>query len=161
MKTNLTGFRACVRTDRLQNQSRRACPELVERGRLEITRKPRSIRRLIIPDEPHEFRTQASTIFPVEAKPGSPSTKRMSTISIQGWVPSDRQDSGVSVSCKLVQIGVRRRMAQGTAHGDDLAFVMESVGKDVMKDESRCANGFVPIGEKQFCICIELLVTQA
>jgi hypothetical protein len=36
-------------------------------------------------------------------------------------------------------------MAQGAAHGDDLAFVMEGVGKDVMKDESRRANGFVPV----------------
>jgi hypothetical protein len=30
----LGGCRVCVRTNRLQNQSRRACPELVERGRL-------------------------------------------------------------------------------------------------------------------------------
>ena len=29
-----TGFRVCVRTHRLQIESRRACPELVERGRL-------------------------------------------------------------------------------------------------------------------------------
>src|ERR1700687_4521955 len=28
------GFSVCVRTYRLQNESRRACPELVERGRL-------------------------------------------------------------------------------------------------------------------------------
>jgi hypothetical protein len=52
-------------------------------------------------------------------------------------------------------------MAQGTAHRDDLPFVMKGVGKDVMKDESRRANGFVPIGEMKFCIRVELIVSQA
>src|SRR5258708_343389 len=31
-----TALRVCVRTHRLQNESRRACPELVERGRLNL-----------------------------------------------------------------------------------------------------------------------------
>ena len=52
-------------------------------------------------------------------------------------------------------------MAQLAAHSDDLAFVMEGVGKDVMKHQRRRANGFVPIGEMQLCICIELLDSQA
>jgi len=64
-------------------------------------------------------------------------------------------------SFKLVQIGVGCGMAQGTAHGDDLTFVMEGVGKDVMEDERRGTNGSVSIGEMQFRIYVELLVGQA
>ena len=64
-------------------------------------------------------------------------------------------------SFELVEIGVGRGMAQGAAHGDDLAFVMEGVSQDVMKNKRWSSDGRLPVREMQFCICIELLVCQA
>jgi hypothetical protein len=51
---------------------------------------------------------------------------------------------------KMIQIGVRGRMAEVPAHRNDLAFVMEGVGQDVMKDERRGADRSVSIREMQF-----------
>ena len=63
-------------------------------------------------------------------------------------------------SFKLVQIGVGSRVTQCTAHGNDLAFVMEGMRQDMMKDERRSADGDVPIGEMKLRIGIELSIAQ-
>ena len=52
-------------------------------------------------------------------------------------------------------------MAQFSAHRNDLAFVMEGMGENVMQNESRRADGFVSIGEMKFRIRVELLICQA
>ena len=51
-------------------------------------------------------------------------------------------------------------MIQCTAHGNDLAFVMEGMRQDMMKHERRSADGDVPIGEMKLRIGIELLIGQ-
>ena len=43
-------------------------------------------------------------------------------------------------------------MTQRTAHGNDLAFVMEGMRQDMMKDERGSADGDVPIGEMKLRI---------
>jgi hypothetical protein len=63
-------------------------------------------------------------------------------------------------SFKLVQIGVGSRVTQRTTHGNNLAFVMKGMRKDMMKDERRSADGNVPIGEMKLGIGIELLIGQ-
>ena len=65
-----------------------------------------------------------------------------------------------SSSFKMVQIGVVRRMTQRTTHGNDLPFVMKSMGQDMMKDERRSTNSDVPIGEMKFCISVEPFIRQ-
>ena len=52
-------------------------------------------------------------------------------------------------------------MPQGAAHRDDLPFVMEGVGKDVMENERRSTDPGISIVEVQFCVSIELLFRQA
>jgi len=51
-------------------------------------------------------------------------------------------------------------MTQQTAHGNDLAFVMKCMRKDMMKHDRRGADGDVPIGEMKLRIGIELLIAQ-
>ena len=51
-------------------------------------------------------------------------------------------------------------MAQLSAHRNDLALVMEGMGKDVMQNECRRADGFVSIGEMKLRIQVELLIRQ-
>jgi hypothetical protein len=51
-------------------------------------------------------------------------------------------------------------VTQRTAHGNDLAFVMEGMRQDMMKNKRRGADGDVPIGEMKLCIGIELLIGQ-
>jgi hypothetical protein len=63
-------------------------------------------------------------------------------------------------SFKPIQIGVGRRVTQRTAHGNDLAFVMEGMRQDMMKDKRRSADGDVPIGEMKLHIGIELVIGQ-
>jgi len=62
---------------------------------------------------------------------------------------------------KLVQIGVGRRMSQSTTHCNNLAFVVEGMGQNMMEDECRSAEGPVSIGEMKFRIGVELLIRQA
>ncbi len=52
-------------------------------------------------------------------------------------------------------------MAQGSAHGDDLAFVMEGVGEDVVEDERRGADGGVSVGEMHLRVAVEVLLAEA
>lgn len=52
-------------------------------------------------------------------------------------------------------------MPQGAAHRDDLSFVMEGMGKDVMDNERRSTNPGISIVEVQFRVSIELLFRQA
>jgi len=52
-------------------------------------------------------------------------------------------------------------MAQDTAHSDDLAFVMESVGEDVMEDERGRPDRDVSIREMQLRGGIEILLAKA
>src|ERR1700722_13363622 len=63
-------------------------------------------------------------------------------------------------SFELVQIGVGGRVTQRTAHRNDLAFVMEGMRQDMMKNKRRGADGDVPIGEMKVRISIELLIGQ-
>jgi hypothetical protein len=63
-------------------------------------------------------------------------------------------------SFELVQIGVGSRVTQFSAHGNDLAFVMKGMRKDMMKDERRSAHGDVPIGEMKLRVGIQLLMGQ-
>jgi Phosphohydrolase-associated domain len=63
-------------------------------------------------------------------------------------------------SLKLAQIRVENRVAQGTAHGNDLAFVMKGMRQDMMKDERRGADGDPAIGEMKLRIDIESLIGQ-
>jgi hypothetical protein len=51
-------------------------------------------------------------------------------------------------------------VTQCSAHGNDLAFVMEGMRQDMMKHERRSADGNVPIGEMKLRIGIELLIGQ-
>jgi hypothetical protein len=62
---------------------------------------------------------------------------------------------------KLIQIGVRSGIAQDTAHGDDLALVMEGVSQHVMKDECGCPHRAVSIGEMQLCGSNQALLAEA
>lgn len=62
---------------------------------------------------------------------------------------------------ELIQIGVGRGMAEDAAHGDDLAFVMEGVGEDVMEDEGRRADGRISIGEPEFGVAVEVQLAEA
>jgi hypothetical protein len=62
---------------------------------------------------------------------------------------------------KLVEISIGRRKAEDTAHGHDLTFVMEGVGEDVVKDQSRCAVCDFAIGKAQFGIDVKVVVRQA
>jgi hypothetical protein len=52
-------------------------------------------------------------------------------------------------------------MAQLAAHSDDLAFVMEGMGQNVVDYERRSADRSVSIGEMKFRISIEPLICQA
>jgi len=58
----------------------------------------------------------------------------------------------------MVHVGVRCGVTQGAAHRDDLAFVMKSVGQDVMQDECGRADGDVSVGETELLIRVELLI---
>ena len=62
---------------------------------------------------------------------------------------------------KVIEIRVRRRIAEGAAHGDDLAFVMEGVGEDVVEDERRGADGGVSVGKMQLRVAVEVLLAEA
>ena len=64
------------------------------------------------------------------------------------------------LSFKIVQIGIAERMTQRTTHGSDLAFVMKGMSQHVMKNQSRSADGDVPIREMKFSIRVELLIRQ-
>lgn len=59
---------------------------------------------------------------------------------------------------EIVEVGVGRGMAEEAAHGDDLTFVMEGVGEDVVEDEGWSTDGDVSVGEVQGCGCVELQV---
>ena len=48
-------------------------------------------------------------------------------------------------------------MTERTTHGNNLAFVMKSMGQDMMQDQRRSADRDVPIGEMKFGISVELL----
>jgi len=48
-----------------------------------------------------------------------------------------------------------------TTHCDDLAFVMEGVGEDVMEDECRSADSRVTVGEVKFGVRVQLLVGES
>lgn len=63
-----------------------------------------------------------------------------------------------AVSFELIEVGVRRGVAENAAHRDDLAFVVESVGEDVMEDERRSADSCVSVGEMKFGGGIELVL---
>lgn len=62
---------------------------------------------------------------------------------------------------KIVEIRVGRGMAEGAAHGDDLTFVMEGVGEDVVEDERRGADGGVSVGEMHLRVAVEVLLAEA
>jgi hypothetical protein len=49
-------------------------------------------------------------------------------------------------------------VAQYSAHGDDLTFVVECVCEDVMENECRCSDGGISIGEMQFRAGVELFL---
>jgi len=49
-------------------------------------------------------------------------------------------------------------MTEGPAHGNDLAFVMESVGQNMMQDKGGGADGSVSVGEMKVYIEVELLI---
>src|ERR1700758_5508373 len=68
--------------------------------------------------------------------------------------PSDREQS----SRKMVHVGVRCGVTQGAAHRDDLAFVMKSMGQDVMQDECGRADRDISVGEMELLIRVELLI---
>jgi hypothetical protein len=52
-------------------------------------------------------------------------------------------------------------MAEGAAHRDNLAFVMEGVGEDVVKHEGRRADSGVSIRETECGVAVELLIVEA
>lgn len=62
---------------------------------------------------------------------------------------------------KLVQIGIRGRVAECAAHRHDLAFVVEGVGKDVMQDERWSADGAVSVRKMKFGVGVQLLVSES
>ena len=64
-------------------------------------------------------------------------------------------------SFKLTQIGVRRGMPEQSAHGDNLALVMEGMGQNMMQDERWTADGKVSIRKAQLYVAADLLIRQA
>lgn len=64
-------------------------------------------------------------------------------------------------SFKLVQVGIGRRMTQLPAHGNNLPFVVKSVGQNMVEHQRRSADGAVSIREMKFRIRVELLTGQA
>jgi len=61
----------------------------------------------------------------------------------------------------VVEIGVGGGVAQDATRGHDLAFVMEGVGEDVMKDQRGSADGDISVGKAQLRIGVELLIRYA
>ena len=52
-------------------------------------------------------------------------------------------------------------MAEGAAHGDDLTFVMEGMGEDVVEDERRSADGGVSVGKMHLRVAVEVFLAEA
>jgi hypothetical protein len=68
---------------------------------------------------------------------------------------------GAQFLFELIQVGVRRGIAEGAAHCNDLTFVVESVGEDVVEDERWGADGGVSVGKMQLRTGVEMLLAEA
>jgi len=61
-------------------------------------------------------------------------------------------------SLKLVEIGVWGRMAEFTAHGHDLSFVVKRMRDHVMQYQRRGPDGAITIREMKLRIAVQLLI---
>jgi hypothetical protein len=61
---------------------------------------------------------------------------------------------------ELVQVGIRRWIAERTAHGYDLAFVVEGVRKDVVENEGGSANSVIAVWEVELHLRVQLFIVR-
>lgn len=61
----------------------------------------------------------------------------------------------------LTQVRLRRGMPEHSAHGDDLALVMEGMSQNMMNHERWSAHGKFPVGIAQLRIAADLLIREA